>query len=184
MGRKQTIDRDALLDAADRVMQREGTAGLTIDRIAAEAGVSKGGVLYAFATKDAVIDAMFERGIALYETRACLARERLAGKPGERARVHIDATKGETLADATRAMALLAGMGRAENSRNQMHAVYRRIFGDLLATSQNERAARVAMFAAEGMFMLRGFGLLDIPDATWTDIFEDIEALVNQDGAA
>lgn len=181
MGRKQTIDRGAVLDAAERVMQRDGTAGLTIDRIAAEAGVSKGGVLYAFATKDAVIDAMFKRSITLYETRAALASERFAGMPGERALVHIDATRGETAADATRAMALLAGIGRAENCRHQIHSVYRRIFENLPTTSKSERAARVAMFAAEGLFMLRGFGLLDMSDATWTDIFDDIEVLVNQD---
>ncbi len=51
MGRKQTIDRSALLDAAERVVLRDGAGQLTMDAVAAEAGVSKGGVLYAFPSK-------------------------------------------------------------------------------------------------------------------------------------
>ena len=61
MGRRRTIDRDQLLDAAEAVIAREGAAGLTIDAVAKEMGITKGGVQYCFGTKDALIDAIFER---------------------------------------------------------------------------------------------------------------------------
>ncbi len=61
MGRRRTIDRDQLLDAAEAVISREGAAGLTIDAVAKEMGITKGGVQYCFGTKDALIDAIFER---------------------------------------------------------------------------------------------------------------------------
>ncbi|HZB75928.1 MAG TPA: TetR family transcriptional regulator, partial [Solirubrobacteraceae bacterium] len=40
--------REALLDAAIRVIRRDGAQKLTLDAVAAEAGVSKGGILYHF----------------------------------------------------------------------------------------------------------------------------------------
>lgn len=51
MGRRRTIDRDQLLDAAEAVIAREGAAGLTIDAVAKEMGITKGGVQYCFGTK-------------------------------------------------------------------------------------------------------------------------------------
>jgi AcrR family transcriptional regulator len=53
--------RTALLDAAAAVIRRNGAASLTLDAVAAEAGVSKGGVLYHFATKRALIDGLISR---------------------------------------------------------------------------------------------------------------------------
>jgi AcrR family transcriptional regulator len=53
--------RTALLDAAAGVIRRDGATALTLDAVAAEAGVSKGGVLYHFATKRALIDGLISR---------------------------------------------------------------------------------------------------------------------------
>lgn len=54
---------DALLHAAGRIVRRDGVARLTLDAVAAEAGVSKGGVLYHFRTKETLIGAFVE-GVA------------------------------------------------------------------------------------------------------------------------
>ncbi len=53
--------RTALLDAALAVVRREGAAKLTLDAVAAQAGVSKGGVLYHFGSKRALIDGLLDR---------------------------------------------------------------------------------------------------------------------------
>lgn len=50
-----------LLQAAARVVERQGSAQLTLEAVAAEAGVSKGGLLYHFPTKQALIEDMVER---------------------------------------------------------------------------------------------------------------------------
>jgi AcrR family transcriptional regulator len=53
--------RTQLLDAAVAVVRREGAAALTLDAVAAEAGVSKGGLLYHFASKRELLDALVAR---------------------------------------------------------------------------------------------------------------------------
>lgn len=53
--------RDQLLDAAESVAVREGVSRLTFDAVAAEAGVSKGGLLHYFTNKDQLIEGMVRR---------------------------------------------------------------------------------------------------------------------------
>lgn len=53
--------RDLLLDAAETVAAKEGIARLTFDAVAAEAGVSKGGLLHHFTNKDQLIEGMVRR---------------------------------------------------------------------------------------------------------------------------
>jgi AcrR family transcriptional regulator len=60
--------RPQLLDAAVAVIRRDGAAALTLDAVAAEAGVSKGGVLYHFASKRALIDGLLERWLDDFES--------------------------------------------------------------------------------------------------------------------
>lgn len=55
---------EIILDAAERLIRRAGTRTLTIDAVAAEASLSKGGVLHHYASKDALISALTERKVA------------------------------------------------------------------------------------------------------------------------
>jgi AcrR family transcriptional regulator len=59
--------RDRLLDAAERVLLEQGLTGLTLDAVAATAGTSKGGLLYHFRTKDALVVGLVERLGAVFE---------------------------------------------------------------------------------------------------------------------
>ena len=56
--------RDRILDAAEMVFTRKGTAGSRTQEIAREAGVNKALVHYYFGTKAALADAVFERALA------------------------------------------------------------------------------------------------------------------------
>jgi AcrR family transcriptional regulator len=53
--------RDRLLDAAEQVVARDGVSNLTLDSVARQAGVSKGGLLYHFPSKSALVTAIVER---------------------------------------------------------------------------------------------------------------------------
>ena len=53
--------RSRLLAAAAAVIHRDGAQALTLDAVAAEAGVSKGGLLYHFRSKRELLDGLVER---------------------------------------------------------------------------------------------------------------------------
>ena len=65
MPRARTKDR--LLDAAGAVVMREGAQALTLDAVAEEAEVSKGGLLYHFKSKRDLVEGMVERWLAEFE---------------------------------------------------------------------------------------------------------------------
>jgi AcrR family transcriptional regulator len=53
--------RAKLLDAAGAVIRRDGPQALTLDAVAAQAGVSKGGLLYHFKSKRELLDGLVGR---------------------------------------------------------------------------------------------------------------------------
>ncbi|MGC4122162.1 MAG: TetR/AcrR family transcriptional regulator [Myxococcales bacterium] len=57
------------MDAAARVVRRDGSACLTLDAVAAESATSKGGVLYHFPSKEALVAALVERLVRRFEAR-------------------------------------------------------------------------------------------------------------------
>jgi AcrR family transcriptional regulator len=70
--------REAILRAAYRVVVEGGVSGLTLEAVAREAGVSKGGLLYHFPSKEALVSGMIG-GLVEGFTEALgreLARER------------------------------------------------------------------------------------------------------------
>lgn len=59
--------REELLDAAEDLLGDQGSQALTLSAVAERAGCSKGGLLYHFATKEALIKGMVERLIADFD---------------------------------------------------------------------------------------------------------------------
>ncbi|MFI7639588.1 TetR/AcrR family transcriptional regulator [Nonomuraea sp. NPDC049400] len=68
--------RDELLDAAEDLLCDQGSAALTLAAVADRAGVSKGGLLYHYGSKEALIKGMVERLIEDFD-------HLVAEQPGE-----------------------------------------------------------------------------------------------------
>jgi AcrR family transcriptional regulator len=81
--------RERLIAAAFRVAAEKGPAGLTLDAVAEAAGTSKGGLLYHFATKDALLRAMLEDSLDRFRGSV---EERNARRPGASARAYVEAS--------------------------------------------------------------------------------------------
>ena len=60
--------RVAIIEAVLHVLARNGAGQLTLDAVAREAGISKGGLMHQFRTKEAIIKALLEHHITYIET--------------------------------------------------------------------------------------------------------------------
>ncbi|MBX6324183.1 MAG: TetR family transcriptional regulator, partial [Rhodospirillaceae bacterium] len=89
--RRRPGSRDAILAAAGTVVTREGAAHLTFDAVAARARVSKGGVLYNFPSKAALIAAMLGDLIARFDAARAAAAARLPAGANAALRAYIAA---------------------------------------------------------------------------------------------
>jgi AcrR family transcriptional regulator len=77
---------DVLLDAAEAVIVRDGIASLTLDAVAAEAKVSKGGLLHHFPSKDRLVEALVKRTAGNIRQHNAQAFEQVPEGPGRMAR--------------------------------------------------------------------------------------------------
>jgi AcrR family transcriptional regulator len=59
--------RAKLLDAASAVIRRDGPKSMTLEAVAAQAGVSKGGLLYHFSSKRQLLDALVDRWLQEFQ---------------------------------------------------------------------------------------------------------------------
>ncbi|NDE08813.1 MAG: TetR/AcrR family transcriptional regulator, partial [Chloroflexi bacterium] len=59
--------RDSILAAAAQLISREGARRLTLDAVAAEAHLSKGGLLYHFSSKDDLIRGLVDTLVAQFD---------------------------------------------------------------------------------------------------------------------
>jgi AcrR family transcriptional regulator len=83
------MKRAAILDAAELVLFEHGTQSLTLSAVAERAGVSKGGLLYHFPNKEALIKGLVDRVIEEFDG---LITRYDTGGPGSYSRAYVEAT--------------------------------------------------------------------------------------------
>ena len=81
-----------IVQAAERVILRNGVAKTTIDEVAREASISKGGVLHHFATKEAILVGVMQHLICRFEEHIEQYRREDPDPPGAFTRAYLRAT--------------------------------------------------------------------------------------------
>ena len=90
MGRTTLKLQDTILDATEAVVTRQGIANLTLDAVAAEARLSKGGLLHHFPSKDRLVEALVSRSAENWRSCYMEAYKRTSEGPGRMARALLD----------------------------------------------------------------------------------------------
>ncbi|PSJ59302.1 TetR/AcrR family transcriptional regulator [Pseudaminobacter soli (ex Li et al. 2025)] len=179
MGRRQSIDRNKVLDAAEKVVSEQGVGGLTIDAVAKACGISKGGVQYAFGTKDDLIAAMIDRWEAEFDAEVAeLGKGDTSVEGGVRA--HAEATRDFDGTSVDRAAVMLAALVQDKNRLAKTRAWYEARMAQLDSSTEEGRRLRLAFLASEGAFLLRSFGFMPMTDEEWQQAFDDILRLVRK----
>lgn len=162
--------RTRVLDAAETIIQARGVAGLTLEAAARDAGVSKGGLLYHFASKEALLDALLRRLAQFMEQeyRACVAAQ--PEGPGQVARALLDWGFGEGEHACNErhdraAAVFLAAFHHDPVLLDPIREVIGRMREDIAADGLPPGHGAVINAAGDGMFMARIFRLYD-PSAT------------------
>jgi len=181
MGRRRTIDREAVLDAAERVVSRAGAARLTLDAVAAEAGISKASVLYDYKTKQTLINAVIERRVAVEDGRIQGFIDELGPAPDAPIRGRIAATL-PSIPDEERSVAisLCAALAQDELLRQPIQKIFRERIEEILRTSEHPRGAMLAFLAVEGLKLIEWFGLHAWPEPERRRLIAEIAWLVDQ----
>jgi squalene-hopene/tetraprenyl-beta-curcumene cyclase len=159
--------RATILNTAQQLIASEGVQTLTLDRVARDAGLSKGGLLYHFSSKEQLIEGLVNRVISRLE-----AETAQASSAGMRALV-------EARLDGNRDVltVLIAGLvtnpALLDRLRQQYHARQRII-------EVNSEQSAIAHLAAEGLAFCEQLGLIALSPQKRASIVEQIITLTER----
>jgi AcrR family transcriptional regulator len=168
--------RDRILDAFAQVLGENGERAATLDAVAAAAGVSKGGLLYHFGSKEALIDGVLERLATLVERDVAAIRSSPSGPVA-----HLIRTSMATGSALDKALVATSRLAQASNStaRDALRAANDAWYGIVLESTGDPVLSRAIMLISDGL----AYGSAFLPGSSTQETAElsssDIDDLVD-----
>lgn len=148
-GKKSAHDR--LLQAAEDLAWDTGAGNLTLDAVAARAGVSKGGLLYHFPSKQKLMEALVENYIDRFSST--LREREVENGQGTNAgaRAYLDLFVEETKCDRPPPSGVLAALAENPSYLTPIRAHHREMLDRMKASAQDPTVALIVFLAIQGI---------------------------------
>lgn len=175
--------RAAILAAAERITARRGSAHLSIEAVAAEAGLSKGGVLYHFPSKVRMLESLVELHVS--RTEAALARHRPDTEtPAPNGLAHALIATFRERRDATpqNATGLFAALAENPEFLDPARSFQADLVARLRADADDPDLAVIVFLCMEGLQSLRLFGSACLDESDTETVLRRLQALLGGDG--
>ena len=170
--------RGRILDAALAVSDRVGAAHLTLDAVAAEAGVSKGGVLYHFASKELLLQGVVEHHMNQQRNHLEIAQAMFPSGPGGYLQAFVQAQCQGMEAKLHGPKATRSLIAAAVNTPELMDSPRQQARGHierLRALGPDFVDALILTLALDGLFLGDAFEMLDLTATERKALIEALE---------
>ena len=153
--RRKRDSRELILQAAEEIVAKRGSAHLTLETAANEAKVSKGGLFYHFQSKEALLEAMILRSTELLRSEQMKVEESLNGERNGKMKANIIGTLRHLEGQRPVLTAVIAAIASDPKLVEPMRDSIRREFQDLSngLTLQTEDIA-ILFLASQGLLLL------------------------------
>lgn len=179
MPRSRSNSRDRILDAAADIVRAVGAGRLTLEAVAERAGLSKGGLLYNFPSKEALLRAMIQRMVDENMARRATVRAGLAGRSNIEARSVMALHFSERCVDQRDvAMGLLAAISENPSLLEPVRTVVAAEWAAMRG-ADDPAASMLAWLALEGLHSLDLFGISPLDDADEAAVAAAMERLLD-----
>ena len=178
--RQRPNARDRILNAVLAVTEKYGAGHLSLEAIARQAGVSKGGLLYHFPTKKSLMRALVEHHISLTE-QAIIDAELTARSPNAVATALVHVSR--KICDVTPPRAqegALAAFVEDPSLFDPVRAYHRRVADRLRASAADPDLSLIALLTLEGIKMHDILALDFLQEAERKRILERLAALLQK----
>jgi AcrR family transcriptional regulator len=155
--------RDKILAAAEELARVAGPGNLSLDAVAARAGVSKGGLLYHFPTKAKLLEALVEQFLASFDRTLSEREAKTGGATDTLVRAYLDILVGEHLCHRPPPSGLLAALGEDPSFLAPVRRFDRRLIDRMKANASDPTVAIIVFLALHGM---KSTQLLNIESVT------------------
>lgn len=174
--------KEAILDAAEAVVIESGASHMTLDAVAQRSGVSKGGLIYHFPAKEALLEAMILRWMERFDQRREAVRQELPEGRANELAVEIRALQGNTEQEHRLSAALLAVTANQPELTSKIRGEMRERFTNRILSRGDFARSSILFFAALGLHFhdLLNLSLLD--SAQRAEVFEELVRLAGKQG--
>lgn len=172
--------RETVLNAATQIIARQGFTGFTIDAVAHEAGLTKGGVLHHFPSKDDLINGLIDQVVMMFNNRLQEElQQETDEQPGRWLRAYI-----RTVFSVRHDENLLPALAAAVSAETQILDRIRKSFeGSQLAAVQdgtNPVLATIIRLAVDGMVFGRALNVDVLDPAESRRVYDELIRLTRQ----
>ncbi|SFJ85834.1 TetR/AcrR family transcriptional regulator [Thermoflavimicrobium dichotomicum] len=151
--RKSLQTRHAILQAAYHLVQTEGIAHLTLDAVAKNAGVSKGGLLYHFPSKEALIKGMIDYVLSQFENELNKEVAEMGERPGKWTRAFVRATFKEIEEGSPMSLGIFTAVATHPQLLEPIQSYYRKWQQRIEDDGLDPALASLIRFAADGIWL-------------------------------
>ncbi|MDF1810345.1 MAG: TetR/AcrR family transcriptional regulator [Phycisphaerales bacterium] len=171
-----------ILEATESVIARDGFANFTIDAVALEVGLSKGGVLHHFGSKDVLIRALVLRGAEQWKANCEEALEIVPDGPARFSRgileFYLSDTKSWSNERKSVASAYLAALAMDPGLIEPIKAVSCKVHEQFLDNDIPRGLGLVIISALDGLWMSWALGLQEYDEERNTLLLQTLRLLV------
>ena len=172
--------REIILDAAEAVVIENGAGHMTLDAVAAKAGVSKGGLLYHFPTKEALLRAMLERLRNQLDEAWKKKSKGLEEGPGREIKAFILSSAERDPKKDQIGSALLAAVAHDPKLLHSGRDDFRRRLGEVMQSGLNFKRAAVIYFAVHGLVLSELLSLSTLSNKERHELIEELLRLADE----
>jgi AcrR family transcriptional regulator len=173
--------RERILDAAAELVAEIGAGRLTLDAVAERAKLSKGGLLYNFPTKQALLRGMVQRLVDRGLADKARLRQEFAGARNLDARVGVAAfLEGSCGRPDPVTKGLIAALSEDPNLLEPVREIIAEHWRALKQSSEDPDAATIAWLAVEGLRSLELHDLSPIDEADQQRIADALTRLLDR----
>jgi AcrR family transcriptional regulator len=174
--RKQA--REKILSAADELARLAGPGNLSLDAVAARAGVSKGGLLYHFSTKAKLLEALVERFLEGIDRTLSAREAESAGAPDSLVRAYLDILVSEHLCHQPPPSGLLAALGEDPGFLSPVRRFDRRLLDRMKANASDPVGALIVYLTLQGIKSMQLLNIETIDAEEFENVISRLRELV------
>ncbi|MCL5269245.1 MAG: TetR/AcrR family transcriptional regulator [bacterium] len=177
----RSITKEALLDAAEAIVLESGAAHLTLDAVAERSRISKGGLIYNFPTKEALLVAMIGRLIENLENRRERIRRELAPQNPSELMIEIKVLSSLVETDARRSAAILAVIANRPDLMEPFRETLCDRFTKRILSEGHPERSTILFFAAFGLHFAEMLSLPFLDPERRKKVYADLLSLARAD---
>ncbi len=174
MVRPSSGAREKILDAAAEIVREAGAASMSLDAVAARAGVSKGGLLYHFSSKSKLFEALVEGFISEEYDKFQERKQAHEKSTNGVVQAYIDLFVEERKECQPPPSGLLAALAENPDFLKPVQKYEREVLDQMKATASDPSLAVIALLVVHGV---RAMELLSINVVNNQEVAEMIAAL-------